>query len=161
MNDGIFLSLGTNMGNRALNLALAAQALATLGEIRQKSSVYRTAAWGKTDQASFYNQVLEMRTSLNPEDLLDKILSIEQQLGRVRDERWGPRIIDIDLLFYNDKILQQHNLNIPHPGIASRRFVLEPFAEINTAFIHPVLHKSVGDLLAECTDQLAVEKVTE
>jgi len=160
MNDGIFLSLGTNIGNKASNLARASELIGLLGQITQKSSLYSTAAWGNTNQPPFYNQVLKINTSLPSEDLLDKLLSIERELGRIREERWGPRIIDIDILFYHDKIINAQHLTLPHPGIALRKFVLEPLAEISPDFIHPTLQKTVHDLLANCTDPLTVTKVT-
>lgn len=161
MNEGIFLSLGSNMGDRAANLANAVQSLHAIGEIKQQSSIYQTDAWGNTNQPAFFNQVIEIRTSLDPEALLNTLLQIEIQLGRIRDERWGPRIIDIDLLFYGNKSLQQKNLNVPHPGVPLRRFVLAPMAEISPLFIHPLLNKSIAELLNKCTDPLRAEKIVE
>src|SRR6187402_499972 len=158
MKEGIFLSLGTNIGNKAFNLAQASQLIGLIGQITKKSSLYSTDAWGNTDQPAFYNQVLEIKTTLPPEDLLENLLSIERELGRVREERWGPRVIDIDILFYHDKIIDSIHLTVPHPGIALRRFVLEPLAEISPDFIHPVLQKTVSSLLAICTDPLSVTK---
>ena len=160
MSQGIFLSLGTNMGNKAFNLNQASKLIAIFALITKKSSLYSTGAWGNTDQPSFYNQIIEVDTALRPEVLLERLLSVEHELGRIREERWGPRIIDIDILFYHDKIIQSENLTIPHPGIASRRFVLAPLAEINPGFRHPVLQKSIEQLLAECTDLLFVEKIS-
>jgi 2-amino-4-hydroxy-6-hydroxymethyldihydropteridine diphosphokinase len=159
MKQGIFLSLGTNIGNKAFNLAQASKLIGIISQITQKSSLYGTDAWGNTDQPAFYNQVLAINTTLRPEDLLENLLSIERELGRVREERWGPRVIDIDILFYNDKIIDSHHLTVPHPGIALRRFVLEPLAEIRPDFIHPVLQQTVSSLLASCKDPLSVTKV--
>jgi 2-amino-4-hydroxy-6-hydroxymethyldihydropteridine diphosphokinase len=160
MKQGIFLSLGTNMGNKDLNLAQASKLISTICPVITESSLYSTDAWGNTNQPSFLNQVLEINTSFPPEKLLEKLLSIERELGRIREKRWGPRIIDIDILFYHDKIIDSQNLTIPHPGIALRRFVLEPLTEISPDFIHPVLKKTVRGLLASCTDPLHVTKVS-
>jgi len=159
MNDGIFLLLGTNVGNRADNLDKARQAINNLGKIISLSPVYQTEAWGKTDQAAFYNQILEITTPLDPQALLEKILAIELELGRVRKEKWGPRIMDIDILFYGDLLWNEKDLKLPHPGIALRRFVLVPLCEIAPYLIHPVLKKKITDLLQECPDPLDVKKL--
>jgi 2-amino-4-hydroxy-6-hydroxymethyldihydropteridine diphosphokinase len=161
MNVNIFLLLGTNMGNKRLNLIRATESLCTIGKIARKSSVYSTDPWGNNDQPLFYNQVVEIHTDLGPETLLEKVLAIETQLGRRREEKWGPRLIDIDLLFYQEQIIETATLSIPHPGIPFRRFVLEPLAELAPFFIHPSLQKNISTLLNECTDPLGVKKVVE
>lgn len=130
------------------------------GNIISLSSIYETAAWGKTDQPSFFNQVMEIETELLPRQLLRKILKIETRIGRIREERYGPRIIDIDILFYNDEAHHYPLLKIPHPQIQNRRFVLVPMAEIAPDFIHPVLKKSIAELLAICPDQLEVSRIS-
>ena len=159
MNNGIFLLLGTNVGNRASNLDKAKQAINRFGKIISMSAVYQTEPWGKADQAPFYNQVVEISTVLDPIDLLDSILAIETELGRVREEKWGPRLIDIDILFYGDFVLESKDLVIPHPGTPVRRFVLLPLCEIAPRFIHPLFSKDILTLLKECNDPLNVEKL--
>lgn len=159
MKSEVFLLLGTNLGNTSMNLERARIYIKKIGNIVTESSVYRTKAWGKTDQPDFYNQVLGITTDLEPEELLQKVLSIESEIGRERKEKWGPRIIDIDILFYENKIIELENLSVPHPGIPDRRFVLEPLAEIAPDFIHPLLKKNIRTLLKECPDILEVEKL--
>ena len=159
MNNGIFLSLGSNLGDRKANLQNARRALERLGRIISLSPTYQTDAWGKTDQPAFYNQVIEMSSNHEPHEFLSGTLTIERDLGRVRDEKWGPRVIDIDILFFADCILNDRNLTLPHPGIALRKFVLVPLADIAPEFIHPVLQKNVVTLLKECSDGLNVERV--
>jgi 2-amino-4-hydroxy-6-hydroxymethyldihydropteridine diphosphokinase len=159
MDRNIYLLLGTNLGDRALNLTRTRQQIATFSEILAASSIFRTEAWGKMDQPAFYNQVLEITTLLGPEALLQKVLSIEAAIGRIREEKWGPRIIDIDILFYQHKVIQTPDLTIPHAGIPNRRFTLLPLHEIAPSFQHPVLKKNISTLLQECTDTLTVEKI--
>ncbi|HTJ48945.1 MAG TPA: 2-amino-4-hydroxy-6-hydroxymethyldihydropteridine diphosphokinase [Cyclobacteriaceae bacterium] len=159
MKSEVFLLLGTNLGNTSMNLERARIYIKNIGNIVTESSVYRTKAWGKTDQPDFYNQVLGIVTSVEPEELLQKVLSIESEIGRERKEKWGPRVIDIDILFYENRIIELENLSIPHPGIPSRRFVLQPLAEIAPDFIHPQLKKNIRTLLKECPDILEVEKL--
>ncbi len=158
-NRGIYLLLGSNLGNRLAHLANALQQLAAeAGCINQLSAIYETAAWGKTDQPAFLNQVIRISSSLTPENLLDTILAIEQTLGRTRQKKWAARTIDIDILFYHDQIIEQPNLTIPHPELPNRRFALEPLAEIAPHFVHPALQKTIEELLSECPDKLAVKK---
>lgn len=159
MNDCIFLSLGTNTGDRLANLEKARAAIKMFGNIISLSSTYQTEAWGKTDQPAFYNQVIEISTALSPVALLSAFLAIEIELGRVREEKWGPRTIDIDILFYGSTLVNQENLILPHPGIADRKFVLVPLNEIASEFIHPVYKKNISELLRACPDSLAVEKI--
>ncbi|MBS1934766.1 MAG: 2-amino-4-hydroxy-6-hydroxymethyldihydropteridine diphosphokinase [Bacteroidetes bacterium] len=129
------------------------------GKILQESSLYETAAWGKTDQDDFLNQVLLVETSLTAHALMKTILNIEERMGRVREEKYGPRFIDIDILFFNDDIVHEQALIIPHPQIQYRRFVLEPLNEIAGNFVHPVLQKNIHTLLEECVDKLDVKKI--
>jgi 2-amino-4-hydroxy-6-hydroxymethyldihydropteridine diphosphokinase len=160
MIEGVFLLTGSNLGQLEANLATAAMHIAReCGVILQRSSLYQTAAWGKQQQPDFLNQVLHIKTSLTPESLLSKALAIEQAMGRIRIEKWGQRLIDIDILYFNDAIISESNLQLPHPGIAARRFVLEPLTEIAPDFIHPVLMKSNKALLASCTDPLVVKRL--
>ncbi|HKC34581.1 MAG TPA: 2-amino-4-hydroxy-6-hydroxymethyldihydropteridine diphosphokinase [Chitinophagaceae bacterium] len=154
-----YLLIGGNLGNRKENL-LTAIALINeqCGSLTRSSSIYETEAWGKTDQPSFLNQALEISTSFNPRQLLRKILKIEKAMGRIRKEKLGPRIIDIDILLYGNEIHDLRFLKIPHPEMQNRRFVLVPLAEINSALQHPVLKKTIAELLEECPDNLQVSK---
>lgn len=157
MNNGIFLLLGTNLGDRSQHLA-AARALigAKAGKIVKASAVYLTAAWGKTDQPDFYNQVIEIESILSPDDLLRTTLGIEEAMGRIRTETWGARTMDIDILLYGNVIVEREQLTIPHPRMNNRKFTLIPLAEIAAEVIHPVEQKSIRELLALCTDPLEV-----
>jgi len=158
--DEVFLLTGGNIGDRLQNLKKASEAIEEqVGEVLQKSALYETAAWGKTDQAPFINQVLHVSTTLPPNDLLETLLHVEQELGRQRFEKMGPRTIDLDILFYNNYIIDSPRLTIPHPQIAFRRFVLTPLHEIAEGLVHPVLNKTISQLLEECQDSLQVEKL--
>jgi len=127
-----------------------------IGHIIQTSKIYETEAWGINDQPSFYNQVLIVETNFSSDKVIKKILKIEVDMGRVRTIKNAARNIDIDILFFNDDIVNEENLTIPHPQIINRRFVLMPLNEIASAKIHPVYNKSVAQLLAECKDELKV-----
>lgn len=158
----VFLGLGGNLGDRFKNIELALNAIGTrLGTIHEKSSIYQTKAWGGIEQPDFLNMVVEVLTPHTPEEVLDKIQKIETDMGRVRIERWGSRIIDIDLLFYNDEIVNLSRLIIPHPLIEKRKFVLLPLTEIAEEWIHPRLKKTVAQLLANCDDELEVLKLNK
>lgn len=148
------------MGNRRKVLEECAQQISTsIGPVRLASGLYETAAWGKTDQAAFLNQVLYCETELGPEELLSACLSIERKMGRIRDEKWAARVIDIDILFFGSEIIHRKHLHIPHPHLSERRFVLEPLCEIAADWVHPVLKRTMRDLLADCPDQLAVRRL--
>lgn len=160
--EGIFLSLGSNLGNRLNNLKEARELIYdTVGKVIATSSLYRTDPWGVTDQPEFYNLVMMIESELPPSILLERLLDAEKEMGRVREKKWGARLIDIDLLFYHNQVLNLPHIIIPHPQIPFRRFVLEPMAEIAPAFIHPVLHKNIATLLAECGDVAAVHKTED
>lgn len=153
----LYLLLGGNMGNRVVYLEKAREMInKQVGTLTCSSNIYETAAWGKTDQPSFLNQVLEVQTALQPEQVLYSINNIEQELGRERFEHWGSRVIDIDILFYDDLVLQTQRLTIPHPHLHSRRFTLAPLAEIAPDLVHPVKTKAIAELLAICEDALEV-----
>ncbi|MBO9683985.1 MAG: 2-amino-4-hydroxy-6-hydroxymethyldihydropteridine diphosphokinase [Flavisolibacter sp.] len=158
MNE-VYLLTGGNIGNRLAYLLKAKEEIEKrCGSILKESSVYETAAWGKEDQGAFLNQVLKIETELQSEEVLKTILEIEEDLGRKRQLKYGPRIIDIDILFFDDDIINEHALKIPHPQMQNRRFVLVPLNEIAPAKVHPILHKTIAQLLAECPDPLAVNK---
>lgn len=129
------------------------------GEVMAASSLYRTAPWGKTEQAEFLNQAFEIHTELEPQELLETILAIEKHMGRSRQEKWGPRLIDIDILFFGDKIIKSPELIIPHPHLEERNFVLAPLAEIAPDFLHPLLQKTIRRLLEESPDKSRVERL--
>jgi 2-amino-4-hydroxy-6-hydroxymethyldihydropteridine diphosphokinase len=155
-----YLLIGGNLGNRKKQLQKATEKIGqTCGTITRLSHFYETAAWGKTDQPPFLNQALALDTSLLPRHLLDAILDIETGMGRRRVEKFGPRIIDIDILLWNDEVFDQPNLKIPHPELINRRFALEPLSEIAPGMIHPVFKKTILCLLQECTDALEVRKL--
>ena len=157
MKGGIFLLFGSNQGLPKENLAEAKRLVSLkVGTILKTSSVYITAAWGEQNQADFYNQVIEVETELSPQTLLDVILSIENKMGRVREKKWGPRIIDIDILLYQDVKITTPQLTVPHPGIPDRMFTLKPLSEIASGVTHPVLKKTIAMLLNECRDPLSV-----
>jgi 2-amino-4-hydroxy-6-hydroxymethyldihydropteridine diphosphokinase len=145
----VYLGLGGNLGDRQLNLRQAAAALPESVRIARASRVYETAPWGYTDQPNFLNQVLEVETSLSPLELLGELKKIEAGLGRQQTFRYGPRLIDIDILFYGSRVLDAPGLQIPHPRLAERAFVLAPLAELAPNLVHPTLRKSVADLLAQ------------
>lgn len=158
MNQAYLLT-GGNLGNRAENLREALQLIdAQAGNILQCSPVFETAAWGKTNQPDYLNQAILIQTALDAPALLECLLAIEKQLGRLRQEKYGSRTIDIDILFYNDCIIRTGSLVVPHPQIQNRRFVLVPLNEIAPAFVHPVLKSTVQQLLQACTDPLNVKK---
>ncbi len=158
--NNTYLIIGSNLGNRNLNLTEAAKLIQTyIGAIILQSSVYETEPWGISNQPAFYNQVLQVRTALDAEATLVAINMIENKMGRIRQEKYGARVIDIDILFFNDVIQHTDRLTIPHPRIAIRNFVLAPLEEIAANWVHPVLHKTVQTLWQECKDKLSVKKL--
>ncbi len=159
MNKAV-ISTGSNMGNRSENLILAQKLIGQFaGTIIQESKIYETSAWGATNQESFYNQVLVLETELNASDLMSKFLEIEAYMGRTRIKKWEPRIMDIDILFFNDEVIQTPDLSIPHPLSQERRFVLVPLSELIPDFVHPVFNKTMNQLLEECSDAGNVTEV--
>lgn len=159
-NQDIYLLLGSNEGDPVSNLAVARENIAKFaGTITAQSSLYESAAWGLEQQPDFCNQAIRITSTLTPEKLLDTVLEIEKNMGRVRREKWGQRIIDIDVLFYGGTVIDTPLLKIPHPGIPERKFALKPLAEIAPGVIHPVLKKPIATLLEECADPLRVDKL--
>jgi 2-amino-4-hydroxy-6-hydroxymethyldihydropteridine diphosphokinase len=156
-----FLLIGGNEGDRIAQLATAsAHISAAAGKLRQTSAIYETEPWGKSDQPWFLNQALELETGHDAGSLLALLLGIEEKMGRRRSEKYGARLIDIDILFFNDAIIRGPGLVIPHPEIQDRRFVLAPLDDIASDHIHPVFGRSVRELLLACTDQLEVKRYT-
>ena len=154
-----YLLTGGNLGERVHNLATARELVAAqTGNIIAASSLYETAAWGNTDQPAFLNQAIMIETPLNARQLIRRILKIEKKMGRVREEKYGPRLIDIDILLFNNEKHNYQFLKLPHPEMQNRRFALLPLAEIAPEIIHPVLKKTITELLQECKDELEVKK---
>ncbi|MCO6488488.1 MAG: 2-amino-4-hydroxy-6-hydroxymethyldihydropteridine diphosphokinase [Phaeodactylibacter sp.] len=156
----VYLHTGTNLGNRESNLLRANEWIGReIGPIGEASKVYRTKAWGITDQPDFLNQALRVSTHLPPFQLLERIQAIERRMGRVREVKWGERIIDIDILFYNNEVIDTETLTIPHPYLHYRNFVLLPLMDIAPGLVHPVFGLTIAELYARSEDTLAVEVV--
>lgn len=159
MNKVVIL-LGGNEGQVSLNLKKAIHEINTrVGKVSATSSVYRTAPWGKADQPDFLNQVIVVSTSLSAKQVLDVLLSIELDMGRKRIAKWAPRLIDLDILYFNDEVIQEENLTVPHKHLHERRFVLEPLVEVLPGMIHPLLKKSNRELHQLLSDNLNVKQV--
>ncbi|TZF82693.1 2-amino-4-hydroxy-6-hydroxymethyldihydropteridine diphosphokinase [Pedobacter sp. BS3] len=156
----VFLLLGSNLGDRFSYLKQAITLISRhIGQVVRQSAVYETASWGNEQQPDYLNQVLEIETKLSPEDLLSQVLKIEKTMGRIRHEKWGARIIDIDILFYDNRIVDESDLIIPHPYLHQRRFTLVPLVELAPDFMHPKLKQPLKELLEALTDNLEVRKV--
>ncbi len=147
----VYIGLGSNVGNRENNLQSAVTHLAFKSGLRvvKISPVYETKPVGVTNQRDFLNAVVKLTTSLSPKELLKTTKEVENSLGRARKEHWGPRTIDLDILLFNQQVIREDNLNIPHPEIISRAFVLVPLADIAPELIHPVAKKTIKQLLEE------------
>ncbi|MFA6247557.1 MAG: 2-amino-4-hydroxy-6-hydroxymethyldihydropteridine diphosphokinase [Mucilaginibacter sp.] len=156
----VFLLLGSNLGNRNAFLNKAIEHIEQdIAPVIKKSPVYETQSWGKTDLPDYLNQVVMLQTALPAKDVLQRVLTIEIEMGRKREEKWGSRIIDIDILFYGNDIINEPNLIVPHPELHNRRFTLEPLGMLMPDFIHPVLNKSILELKSSLKDDLIVKKI--
>jgi len=153
----VFLLLGANLGEPVRQLQDARQEINQyVGKVTLCSSLYETEAWGVTDQPKFLNQVIAIETTLKPLDVLRAVQRIEEKLGRIRLTMWGARVIDIDILYYNDQKIDHEDLKVPHPYIADRKFTLIPLCEIAPKHVHPIFRISNEELLTMCTDPLNV-----
>ncbi len=156
----IYLLTGSNIGDSGANLQAASKYIhQQIGKVIAVSHVYQTEPWGNKDQQVFLNQVLKVETELAANQLLKTILGIETKMGRNRNIKWEPRIIDIDILFYDEEIIDEEDLKIPHPLLHERRFTLVPLNEIASTYIHPKLKKTISQLLENCIDTGIVEKL--
>ena len=162
MHCTAYLILGTNMGDKETYLLQACHMLSANDTVLvRKSSKYETAAWGLEEQEPFLNQALELSTTLSPLQLLQRCQNIEIKLGRERNEKWGPRTIDIDLAYYENLIISVEELIIPQKNLENRKFALAPLSEIAPEKVHPILGKSNSELLAHCSDSLPIKKIHE
>ncbi|PZX50172.1 2-amino-4-hydroxy-6-hydroxymethyldihydropteridine diphosphokinase [Algoriphagus chordae] len=159
MFEKAVLIVGGNKGDRNALLKSALEALSRLGELTLKSGIYETEAWGGVAKGPFLNQLLEIKTSCSPSELLACTQQIETDLGRKRAEHWGDRTMDIDIIYFGERVIVTPELKIPHPFIGERRFVLAPLAEILPEFIHPISGKSSLQMLEECEDESEVRVV--
>jgi 2-amino-4-hydroxy-6-hydroxymethyldihydropteridine diphosphokinase len=146
----VYLALGSNMGNRAVNLKETINSLSPQMEVKARSKVYETPPWGYAEQEKFFNQVVMVKTYVEPEPLLKHLKRLEVALGRVASFKNGPRLIDIDILFYDDLVFESPALTIPHPHVHERGFVLLPMMDIAPDLIHPVKQRSIRELIAGC-----------
>lgn len=153
----VFLLTGSNQGDRLQQLRDAEDLIAThAGKIIQTSKIYETASWGNEDLPPHLNQILVIQTELEPKPLLIQLQEIENQLGRKRSVKWGLRTIDIDIIYFENFIIQRPDLKIPHPLLQERRFTLVPLTEVTPDFIHPIFHKTNQELLEKLNDPLQV-----
>lgn len=153
-----YIGIGGNLGQRERFIEAALAGLSAGAQVLRTSKWYETAPWKMEDAPDFINLVAEVETLLSPEDLLELCLSIERKLGRRRDQRVGyaSRTIDLDLLLYGDAVVQKPYLVVPHPGLADRKFVIQPLCDLVPAYRHPVLGRTLAELYADCLDQSEV-----
>ena len=158
----VFIGMGSNLGDRAYYLHQALVEIANSQQIiiKKYSSVYETEPVGKKEQPQFLNMVIELESTLLPQDLLRRLKEIENTLGRTHTEHWGPREIDLDILYYSSEVFNDDKLQLPHPEIANRRFVLVPMKEIAGEFLDPMQRLSMKELLRRCTDTSTVRKIS-
>jgi 2-amino-4-hydroxy-6-hydroxymethyldihydropteridine diphosphokinase len=156
-----YLLIGGNLGDRTAYLNRAKELIQeNCGMLAKISAIYETAAWGLEAQPSFYNQALLLETTLPAAQLMQQLLDIETRIGRKREIKMGPRTIDIDMLLFNQEIINTPLLTVPHPRLPERRFALLPLAEIAATVLHPVLRQTIGQLLHDCPDTLDVHKIS-
>lgn len=156
----VYLLTGSNVGDSLALLNTAIKHINTqVGKVTQQSSIYKTAPWGNVNQQHFYNQVLLVQTTLSAHQVLQTILQIELDMGRVRELKWAPRTIDIDILFYDNLVMDEDDLTVPHPLLHLRKFTLQPMAELAANLVHPKLHATISQLLVSCPDTGLVEKL--
>lgn len=154
----IYLLIGTNLGQRERNIKNAEDLLEEkAGRILEKSLIYETQAWGIEDQPSFLNRVIKFHTYGGPWEILNTIEKIEAEMGRERKEKWGERLIDIDILYFEEVVMNAFDLIIPHPEIQNRRFTLVPLVELAPELLHPQLNMNQSELLEKCPDRLEVK----
>ncbi len=161
MTHTAYIGIGSNLSDPDNNCVEAIVRISALRDvtIAAKSALYKTEPVGYIDQEWFINAAIKIETQLSPQELLSVLINIEKEMGRIRKEKWGPRLIDLDLLFYDDLILDEKGLNLPHPEIQKRKFVLAPMTEIAESHIHPTLKKPMKTLLHELTDDSVVKVV--
>ena len=157
----VFIGIGSNLGDKIDNCRKAINEITAFAEIVNVSSLYETEPVGNEDQPNFINCAVEIKTDLSPHELLSHLNSVEDKLGRVRGEKWGPRVIDLDIIFYDDLVMKDDDLIIPHPRAHLRRFVLEPICEIAPDFIYPELEISILELLEKLGDSKMVIKLEQ
>ncbi len=156
----VYLLLGSNETDRFGNLEKACELIELrCGKVVKQSALYETEAWGLKEQNAFINQAVQIETSLAPKELLFHLKAIEKEIGRVETVKWGPRVIDIDILFYGNEIVDTEELKVPHPFLHERRFTLAPLNEIAAEFVHPLLQRTVSELLNDCPDTSVVKKL--
>lgn len=161
-SNNAYILLGANLGDPAQQLQAAiAEIKIQIGKVTQTSSLYESAAWGLVDQPVFLNQVLQVETTLSAIELLRSCQQIENKLGRVREVKWGARVIDIDILYFNHEVIEEADLQIPHPYISERNFTLIPLAEIAPNYTNPALKQTNRELLDQCLDQSSVHPLYE
>jgi len=162
MTHTAYIGIGSNLGTPGKNCVEAIEKISINNDIKivSKSSFYQTAPIGHINQDWFINLVIKIDTQLNPNELMSFLLNIESEMGRIRKEKWGPRLIDLDLLFYDNLILNQKEITLPHPEIQNRKFVLTPLNEIAENLTHPILKRTIKFLLQELSDDAEVKKLS-
>jgi 2-amino-4-hydroxy-6-hydroxymethyldihydropteridine diphosphokinase len=156
----VYLLLGSNLGDRELYLHMAVRLIENdVAPVAKTSPIYETQSWGKTDAPDYLNQVILLKTDMPARTILEKILAIEREMGRKREEKWGSRTIDIDILFYGDEVINEPDLIVPHPQLHNRRFTLEPLNDLAPQLVHPVLRKTIKELKNDLRDTLIVKKL--
>jgi 2-amino-4-hydroxy-6-hydroxymethyldihydropteridine diphosphokinase len=158
-----YIGIGSNLGDKLENCRRAMEAIGADARNRLvgRSRFYRTEPVGKKDQEWFINGVVAVETTMSPAELMEFLLSVEKGMGRIRQERWGPRVIDLDILFYGDRVLDEEGLQIPHPRLHERRFVLAPLKDMAPGLLHPVFHRTVSQILEELKTQEKIDPVPD